>query len=128
LDHPVGRHLERLRERSALALHRQLDAERPTRGLLDQLGQLRQVGLRCMAVKHSGGTTATVRLRYRPAALEVEILDDGPHAPATAAGGGLGLVGMRERVALHGGELRAGERPQGGFAVLATFPVNGGGA
>jgi signal transduction histidine kinase len=80
------------------------------------------------AVKHSGGTTATVRLRYRPAALEVEVLDDGPHAPATAAGGGLGLVGMRERVALHGGELRAGERPQGGFAVLATFPVNGGGA
>ena len=64
------------------------------------------------AVKHSGGTTATVRLRYRPAALEVEVLDDGPHAPAVArGGGGLGLVGMRERVALHGGELRAGPAP-----------------
>ncbi len=78
------------------------------------------------AVKHSGGTTATVRLRYRPASLEIEVLNDGPPVPAGVANGGLGLVGMRERVALHGGELRAGERPSGGFAVLATFPVNGG--
>jgi signal transduction histidine kinase len=78
------------------------------------------------AVKHSGGTTAMVRLRYRPAALEIEVLDDGPHGELAPGAGGHGLVGMRERVALHGGELRAGQRPQGGFAVLATFPVNGG--
>jgi signal transduction histidine kinase len=77
------------------------------------------------AVKHSGATAATVRLRYRPSALDVEVLDDGTRAPVVLRAGGLGLVGMRERVALHGGELRAGKRPQGGFAVLATFPLNG---
>ena len=35
-------------------------------------------------------------------------------------------MGMRERVGLHGGHLRAGRRPEGGFAVHATFPLNGG--
>ena len=35
-------------------------------------------------------------------------------------------MGMRERVGLHGGHLRAGQTPHGGFAVHATFPLNGG--
>ena len=79
------------------------------------------------ALKHSGGTHATVKLDYRPTALDVEVVDDG----GTTAGrtpantGGHGLIGMRERVVLHGGHLRAGPRPQGGFAVHATFPLNG---
>jgi signal transduction histidine kinase len=79
------------------------------------------------ALRHSGGTTATVRVDYQRAVLEVEVLDDGRgngRAPGTV--GGHGLMGMRERVGLHGGHLRAGRRPEGGFAVHATFPLNGG--
>jgi signal transduction histidine kinase len=80
------------------------------------------------ALRHSGGTTALVRVGYRPAALEIEVHDDGPgRAPARPANlGGHGLIGMRERVGLHGGDLRAGPDPRGGFAVRATFPLNGG--
>jgi len=77
--------------------------------------------------KHSGGGRATVRVLYGPATLEVEVLDDGRGRPAGSAGaeGGQGLIGMRERASLHGGHLRAGPRLEGGFAVRATFPVNG---
>jgi signal transduction histidine kinase len=77
--------------------------------------------------KHSGGANATVRVRYGPATLEIEVLDDGTGRAERQAGneGGLGLIGMRERASLHGGHLRAGPRPDGGFAVHATFPLNG---
>jgi len=78
------------------------------------------------AVRHSGGTRATVRLDYRPAALEIDVLDDGDggeREPQQEAG--LGLIGMRERVGLHGGDLRAGPREHGGFGVHASFPLNG---
>jgi signal transduction histidine kinase len=77
------------------------------------------------AIKHSGGKTATIRVHYRPAALEVDVLDDGTGGdrPATELGGH-GLIGMRERVGLHGGHLRAGPAPQGGFAVRASFPLH----
>ena len=79
------------------------------------------------ALRHSGGTTATVRIDYRPAVLEIEVLDDGTAAvPSPAVVGGHGLMGMRERVGLHGGHLRAGRAPGGGFAVHATFPFDGG--
>jgi signal transduction histidine kinase len=80
------------------------------------------------ARKHSGGRTATVRVRYGVDTFDVEVLDDGTAAsvPAMQAqGGGHGLIGMRERATLHGGHLRAGPRPEGGFAVHATFPLNG---
>jgi signal transduction histidine kinase len=77
--------------------------------------------------KHSKATTASVRIHYGTAALEVEVLDDGPGRATEPAGYqvGHGLIGMRERAALHGGHLRAGPRPDGGFAVHATFPLNG---
>jgi signal transduction histidine kinase len=77
--------------------------------------------------KHSRATTAGVRLQYGLTELAVEILDDGPGRD-TGQGGdqvGHGLIGMRERTALHGGHLRAGPRPGGGFAVKASFPLNG---
>jgi signal transduction histidine kinase len=78
--------------------------------------------------KHSGSANATVRVCYGPATLEVEVLDDGS-GPAgrrvAGADSGHGLIGMRERAALHGGHLRTGPRPEGGFGVLATFPLNG---
>jgi len=77
--------------------------------------------------KHSRATKAIVRVEYGTVALEVEVLDAGPaRAPEpTGTSAGHGLIGMRERAALHGGHLRAGPRPDGGFAVHATFPLNG---
>src|SRR5664279_389102 len=81
------------------------------------------------AVKHSGGTTAHVQLTYSPHALDIAVCDNGtagldPSAASTSEGGGHGLIGMRERVRLHGGQLRAGPRPQGGFAVHASLPLD----
>ena len=76
------------------------------------------------ALKHSGGTSATVDVEYAPTALVIEVRDDGATAHGSSAKniGGHGLMGMRERVGLHGGHLRAGAGPQGGFMVHATFP------
>jgi signal transduction histidine kinase len=66
-----------------------------------------------------------VWVRYRPEEVEVEIVDDGLGQTATPNKRvGHGLIGMRERVALHGGRLIAGPRPGGGYRVHATFPLD----
>jgi signal transduction histidine kinase len=75
------------------------------------------------ALKHAGEAHAIVRVHYLRDSLELEVVDDGPGAPAPAAGGGHGLVGMRERVALYGGRFEADRRPSGGFTVKALLPV-----
>jgi signal transduction histidine kinase len=77
-------------------------------------------------VKHAGPAHARVLLRYQADALELRITDDGLGAAAAAGQGGHGLVGMRERVALFGGELFAGAAPDGGFALRAVLPLDGG--
>jgi signal transduction histidine kinase len=78
-------------------------------------------------LKHAQASRADVRLCYRPGELEVEIVDDGLGADGASAGGsGLGLIGMRERAALHGGRLRAGPEPGGGFAVRVNLPTSNG--
>lgn len=88
-------------------------------------------------LKHAGPQArAWVRINYAPRELTVQIEDDGrgvAAALATAAaaegepGGGTaaghGMVGMHERVALYGGQLRIGPRIGGGFEVRARFPV-----
>ncbi|QCX79160.1 Sensor histidine kinase DesK [Streptomyces sp. YIM 121038] len=78
--------------------------------------------------KHALGARATVYLDYGPELLTVEIRDDGSGSAAAPRKGraGHGLVGMRERVALHGGTLETGPRPEGGFRVLATLPLPAG--
>jgi signal transduction histidine kinase len=75
------------------------------------------------ALKHAGEAKAVVRVHYGPESLELEIVDDGPGRSAAELGGGHGLVGMRERVALYGGRLDAGRRPSGGFAVRVLLPT-----
>jgi signal transduction histidine kinase len=75
------------------------------------------------SLRHAGGATARVVVRYEPDALELEIADDGLGPPEDPeASGGHGLIGMRERVQLFGGELDAGPRPGGGFLVRARLP------
>src|SRR5439155_2583361 len=73
-------------------------------------------------LKHAGPCAASVRIRYRPDALEVEVADRGGPVSAGPSDDGQGLIGMRERVAMFGGELEAG--PAGnGFRVRASFPL-----
>ena len=75
------------------------------------------------ALKHAGEARATVRLVYGTDAVDVSIVDDGAGAAARTPGGGHGLIGMRERVELLGGEFDAGPRRSGGFEVSVRLPV-----
>jgi signal transduction histidine kinase len=73
-------------------------------------------------LKHAGRAQAQVTLRQRADALEIDVMDDG-HGPAPGSGMGEGLMGMRERVSMLGGELHAGPQPEGGYAVHVRLPV-----
>jgi signal transduction histidine kinase len=75
------------------------------------------------ALKHAGRASAAVRIRYGAGSLELEITDDGAGDAAGVPGGGHGLVGIRERVALYGGELQAGQRAGGGFVLRVLLPT-----
>jgi signal transduction histidine kinase len=75
-------------------------------------------------MKHAGpGATATVRLRYGEADVDVEVVDDRGDRLAPPGTGGHGLAGMRERVASYGGDMDAGPVPGGGWRVHARLPV-----
>ncbi|MFG1957989.1 sensor histidine kinase [Nonomuraea sp. NPDC049028] len=78
------------------------------------------------ALKHGGpGVRALVELRYAGRELVVRVTDDGRGAAAPRSPDGHGLVGMRERVGMYGGQVAAGPRSGGGFEVLARLPVPG---
>jgi signal transduction histidine kinase len=72
-------------------------------------------------LKHAGPAHAQVVVRYEDHWLDLEVVDDG--RPTTNGSAGYGLIGMRERATLFGGDLEAGPRPAGGFAVHARFPL-----
>jgi signal transduction histidine kinase len=73
--------------------------------------------------KHAGlAATAAVALRYEAQCLTVEVTDDGLGDVSTEDAGGHGLVGMRERIAVYGGTVTAGQLPGGGFGVTARLP------
>jgi signal transduction histidine kinase len=74
------------------------------------------------ALKHAAPARVEVVVRYADDAVVIEVSDDGAGGSG-ARGTGNGLVGMRERVALFGGEFRAGKRVEGGWALHATLPV-----
>ena len=126
-------------------------APQPTLAELDALvSQVRETGLRCdlrvegepigllpavalcayrivqealtNVLKHARATRAEVVVRYGARLLELEIADDGA-GPAATSDPGHGIVGMRERVALYGGDFRAGARDGGGFVVHASLPL-----
>src|SRR4051812_14043080 len=76
-------------------------------------------------IKHAGRAPTTVAVRYTDDAVTVEVDDEGPPVDAsrpTSSPPGHGLVGMRERVAIYGGDLEAGFRSAGGFHVAARLP------
>jgi signal transduction histidine kinase len=76
------------------------------------------------ALKHAGPAHAEVRLRYLPSKLEVEVRDDGRGADSpNGDGAGHGLIGMRERVALYGGQIHTGPAAGGGFEIRAELPL-----
>jgi signal transduction histidine kinase len=72
-------------------------------------------------LKHAGPAHAWVAVRYAGEDVEIEVANDGKSE--NDGGGGHGLVGMRERVALCGGELESGPRPGGGYKISARLPV-----
>jgi signal transduction histidine kinase len=89
-------------------------------------------------MKHAGQARTTVRLEYRPRNLLITVSDDGRPADSGPAGvpgpgsgsgsgsasGGRGLIGLRERIAVYGGELDAGPRPGGGWRLTARIPLD----
>jgi signal transduction histidine kinase len=80
-------------------------------------------------IRHAAPARCHVTVTADPAALRIEVTDDGPGrrrltTPAAGTGTGHGLVGMRERVAVYGGTFAAGPRSGGGFGVLATLPYD----
>ncbi len=80
-------------------------------------------------LKHASASRASVLIRYGFRNLELEIRDDGHNpttpGPITQGGGGRGIIGMRERTAMYGGNVWAAPAPFGGFIVNARFPVQG---
>ena len=76
-------------------------------------------------LKHAGPAHAKVAISYLDGAIEVDIVDDGksPSDAGASTGGGRGLIGMKERVALFGGKLDVGPAEEGGFRVHASLPL-----
>jgi signal transduction histidine kinase len=74
------------------------------------------------ALKHAQATRADVLVSYRDGEIEVTVSDNGAGV-GNGDGSGHGLVGMRERVSVYGGELDAGPQPNGGFRLRARLPV-----
>lgn len=73
--------------------------------------------------RHADATTASVHIDYRPDAVALQVDDDGKATPDAVPVPGMGLLGMRERVTVLGGRLRAAPRDEGGFTVQAELPV-----
>lgn len=82
------------------------------------------------ALKHGAGGAAEVTIRYTERALRVEVLNTGPSVltggagPRPGDGSGRGLLGLRQRVSVYGGELDARRRLGGGYRVRARIPVD----
>jgi signal transduction histidine kinase len=118
----LGPLLEEVR-RAGLPVELHVEGERQalSRGLDLSAYRIVQEGL-TNALKHAQATRADVTLRYAPAELDLEVRDDGRGA-ATSDGLGHGLVGIRERVTIYGGEMSAGPANGDGFVLSARLPL-----
>jgi signal transduction histidine kinase len=76
------------------------------------------------AVKHAHASRVDVKVSYAPDAVQLEVRDDGAGA-ADGSDPGFGLVGIRERVKIYGGEMSAGRSPEGGFVLTTRLPITG---
>jgi signal transduction histidine kinase len=75
-------------------------------------------------VRHARASRAEITVTHADGRVAVEVTDDGrTGGNGEAPGSGQGILGMRERARALGGSLEAGPRPEGGFRVLASFPV-----
>jgi signal transduction histidine kinase len=74
------------------------------------------------ALKHAHASDANVTVRYRPDELEIQVQDNGGGGAKTD-GLGHGLVGVRERVKIYGGQMTAGTAPEGGFVLSTRLPI-----
>jgi signal transduction histidine kinase len=75
------------------------------------------------AIKHANASHAEVVVRYDDGHVDLTVTDDGM-GDGTGDSGGHGLVGMRERISVYGGELEAGPRPAGGYRLHARLPAS----
>ncbi|ONI89293.1 hypothetical protein ALI144C_04895 [Actinosynnema sp. ALI-1.44] len=76
-------------------------------------------------VKHAGAVACSVDVSVSEGALRVSVVDSGRPGLSRVPGSGHGLIGMRERVMMYGGQFFAGPSSSGGFAVSATLPCSG---
>jgi signal transduction histidine kinase len=74
-------------------------------------------------IRHAGPARVTISVAYHPTEVELLVVDDG-QGPDDPTETGRGIVGMRERCGLLGGELTTGPRPEGGFQVRARLPLS----
>jgi signal transduction histidine kinase len=74
------------------------------------------------ALKHARASKADVTLRFRAEELQIEVRDNG--TGSSGDGVGYGLVGVRERVKIYGGEMTAGRAAEGGFVLSTRLPID----
>lgn len=110
--------------RAGLPVRLQVDGERfPLPRPLDLSAyRIVQEGL-TNALKHACASQAEVIVRYGSDELQIEVRDDG-EGGSTGDGVGHGLVGIRERVKIYGGEMTAGTAPEGGFSLRTRLPFS----
>jgi signal transduction histidine kinase len=78
------------------------------------------------ALKHARASNADVTVRYLPDELQIEVRDDGEGSSSSSSGAGHGLVGVRERVKIYGGEMSAGTANGSGFILSTRLPLSAG--
>jgi signal transduction histidine kinase len=126
--HPGLDHLDQLVSdvrAAGLDVHVRISGERTPlpRGLDLSAYRIVQEGL-TNSLKHSGAGEAEVTVDYGPNELRLEIRDDGRRDLTTTGDGhGHGLLGIRERTKLFGGDMVAGPAPGGGFLLRARLPI-----
>lgn len=77
------------------------------------------------AMRHAPGSRVSVEVGHRPETLAVRVVNTAPQHPVTpSSGSGNGLIGMRERVTMLGGDLSTGNAADGGYEVMAYLPVS----